>query len=218
MATYVETAAMANDTEPVGLFTEGAAGIAAIVLAIIALAGISTTALAAVTTIVIGVGLMVQGFNTAAENLRLPLIGGVAEFGSEVMTDCLGGGAGIVLGVLALIGLNPGVLLSAALIVFGGALLLSGALATRTRLGMPAGGAGIPLVAIPGSAATGGVELVMGVAAAVLGILALVTGEAHMAVLLLVGFIVVGAALLIVSATFGAALTRVFATNQTAAE
>lgn len=216
MATYVETGGMATDTEPVGLFTEGAAGIAAIVLAIIALAGVSTTALASIAAIVIGVGLMVQGFNTAAENLRLPMAGGVADFGGEVMVDCLGGGAGIVLGVLSLIGLGAGAahLLAPALIVFGGALMLSGALATRSRLVVPH--AGMPqAVSFPGSAATGGVEVLMGITAVVLGILALVLADKAM--LLLVGFIVVGAALLIVSATFGAALMRVFATTTTAA-
>lgn len=214
MATYVETGGMATDTEPVGLFTEGAAGIAAIVLAIIALAGVSTTALASIATIVIGVGLMVQAFNTAAENMRLPAAGGVAEFGGEVMVDCLGGGAGIVLGILGLIGLGAGAahLLAPALIVFGGALMLSGALATRSRLVMP--NAGMPQVmAVPGAAATGGVEVLMGIAAVVLGILSLVMADK--AILLLVGFIIVGAALLIVSATFGAALMRVFTTTRT---
>jgi hypothetical protein len=215
MATYVETGGRATDTEPVGLFTEGAAGIAAIVLAIIALAGVSTTALASVAVIVIGVGLMVQGFNTVAENLRVPMVGGIAEAGSEVMVDCLGGGAGIVLGVLALIGIGPAYLLAAALIVFGGALLLSGALAMRSQLVMPAPGM-TAAIAAPGSAATGSVEVLMGIAAMVLGILALVLADK--AVLLLVGFIVVGAALLIVSATFGAALMRVFSTASMAAE
>ncbi|HTW51941.1 MAG TPA: hypothetical protein VME45_08620 [Stellaceae bacterium] len=207
---------MATDTEPVGLLTEGAAGIAAIVLSIIALAGVSSSALASIAAIVIGVGLMVQGFNTAAENLRLPPVGGVAEFGGEVMVDFLGGGAGIVLGVLGLIGLSPAYLLAAALIVFGGALLLSGALSLRTRVAAmgPTG----QMIAMSGSAATGGVELLMGTAAVVLGILALVAGGPHAAILLLVGYIVVGAAMLIVSATFGAALMRVFAQGTVTAE
>jgi hypothetical protein len=197
MATYVEnTAGIAADSEPVGLLTEGAAGIATIVLAIIALAGIATTSLAAIATIVIGVGLMVQGFNTAADNMRVPIAGGFGEFGAEVMVDCLGGGAGIVLGVLALLGVNAAALMPAALIVFGGALLLSGALAMRPRIGSA------------GSSATGGVELLLGVAAIVLGILSLVLTMSG--VLLLVGFITLGAALLIVSATFGATLMRVF--------
>lgn len=217
MAIYTETGGMAADTEPVGLFTEGAAGIAAIVLSIIALAGISSSALASIAAIVIGVGLMVQGFNTAAENLRLPMVGGVAEFGGEVMADCLAGGAGIVLGVLALIGLSPAYLLAAALIVFGGSLLLSGALSMRSRVSATGPAGGVHLVTAPNSAATGGAELLLGVAAIVLGILALVHA-AGSAVLLLVGFMTVGAALLIVSATFGAALMHVFARDGVAAE
>jgi len=216
MATYVETATTVTDTEPVGLFTEGAAGIAAIALAIIALAGVSTTDLTSIAVIVIGVGLVVQGFNTAAESMRQPLAGGIAEFGGEVMVDCLAGGAGIVLGILALIGLHPEYLLAPALIEFGAALMLSGALAMRSRIAMPGPAGSMQMVALPGSAATGGVELLMGIAAAVLGILAL-TMPAH-AVLLLVGFIIIGAALLIVSATFGAALMSVLSTSRVAAE
>jgi hypothetical protein len=142
------------------------------------------------------------------------MAGGVAEFGGEVMIDCLGGGAGIVLGVLALIGLSAGYLLAPALIVFGGALLLSGGLAMRSRLVIPGPGL-VQAVPLPGSAATGSVEVLMGIAAMVLGILALVLADK--AVLLLVGFITVGAAMLIVSATFGAALMRVFATTNAAA-
>ena len=41
MATYVEGRGLATEAEPLGLLSEGAAGIAAIVLAVIALAGIS---------------------------------------------------------------------------------------------------------------------------------------------------------------------------------
>jgi len=69
MAVYVEGNGIA-DAEPFGLLTEGAAGIATIVLAIIAIAGISTGALAAITTIIIGVGLIVQAFTAAAEVSR----------------------------------------------------------------------------------------------------------------------------------------------------
>lgn len=212
MATLLENAGMAAETEPVGLFTEGAVGIATIVLAIVALAGVSSVTLAAIATIVIGVGLMAQAFNTAAENLRLPAAA-VADFGGEVMVDCLAGGTGIVLGVLALIGINPQYLMPAALIVFGGALLLSGALEMRTRTLIPAllaEGEGRRMLTMPGSAAASGMEVLMGIAAVVLGILSLLMTES--AVLLLVGYITVGAALLTVSATFGAALMSVLAT------
>ncbi|MBV8094564.1 MAG: hypothetical protein JO110_15330, partial [Acetobacteraceae bacterium] len=86
-ATFVQGREITSKAEPVGLLTEGAAGIAAIVLAILGLAGVSTGVLASITVIVIGVGLLVQGFNTGAEQARATSIANqrVAEFGAEVM-------------------------------------------------------------------------------------------------------------------------------------
>lgn len=209
MASYVEGRSLATETEPVGLLTEGAAGIAVVVLAIIALAGVSSSALVSIATIIVGVGLMVQGFNSAAENSR-GLPAAIPEFGGEVMVDCLAGGTGIVLGILALIGISTGYLLNAALIIFGAALLLSGALAMRGPVATPLG-AEATMVAYRGSPAAGGMEMLIGVAAVVLGILSFVLP--HAGVLTMVGFIAVGAALLLVSATFGSAMLRVFAST-----
>ncbi len=131
MAVYSESRGRANEAEPIGLLTEGAAGIAVIVLTVIALAGISTGALTSIAAIVIGVGLLVQAFNSAAEEARVTTPD--ASLGAqgialawEVMADCMCGLTGIVLGVLALVGINAAHLLPAAVIVFGGSLLLSG--------------------------------------------------------------------------------------------
>lgn len=219
MTSFVEGRGMADDVEPVGLLTEGAAGLAVIVLAIIALAGASSAgALTAIATIVVGVGLMVQGFNTAAENARLmspELAGlGAGESAGEVMVDCLAGGVGIVLGILALIGVSAApVLLPAALIVFGAALLLSGALELRGPTVVPLSPTTAQTLS-RGSAGTGGMEAIIGIAAVVLGILALLT--AHSGVLVMVGFIAVGAAMLLVSATFSGAVMRIFTSSTTA--
>jgi hypothetical protein len=195
------------ETEPVGLLTESAAGIAVVVLAIIALAGVSSSALLAIATIIVGVGLMVQGFNSAAENFRVGVPAAIPDFGGEVMVDCLAGGTGIVLGILALIGISTAYLLEAALIVFGGALLLSGAMAMRGPVSTSLGG-DVTMVVHRGSFAAGGMEILIGLAVIVLGILSPVL---HAGVLTMVGFIAVGASLLLVSATFGSATLRVFA-------
>jgi len=212
MATYVEGTGVTRDAEPVGLLTEGAAGIAVIALAIIALAGVSVDALASIATIVIGVGLMVQGFNTAGESSRVMVgTGAMAqapEWSGEIVVDLIGGLAGIVLGILALVGVHAFYLMSAALIVFGAALLLSGAMAMQSRA-MPVMAAGATqIVAYRGGSATGGMEVLVGIAAAVLGILSLVMAATVGGVLILVGFIAVGATLLTVSATFSTALLR----------
>lgn len=204
MATYVEGRAVATDAEPLGLLSEGAAGIAAIVLAVIALAGVSPETIAAIITIVIGIGLMVQAFNSAAESSKSMAVGAAAsaqatEIGGAAMVDILTGITGIVLGVLALVGINASHLVPAALIVFGGGLLLGGAIEMRPG----------PL---PSSAAAGGMEVMVGMAAIVLGILSLIL--MHSSVLVLVGFIAVGAAMLMVSATFSGAVTRLFAATE----
>jgi hypothetical protein len=215
MATYVERRGFANDAEPVGLLTEGAAGIAVIVLAIIALAGVSADALTSIAAIVIGVGLMVQAFNSAAEHSKMMTANAAkgahaAEFGGDVMVDCLSGLTGIVLGILALVGINAAQLLPPALIVFGGALLVGGVVSARPRTTLSTSGSESEALAVTyqGSAAAGGMEILIGIAAIVLGILSLLMTGTW--VLVLVGFIAVGAAMLLVSATFSGAVMRLF--------
>jgi hypothetical protein len=214
MAMYVDSRASANEAEPVGLLTEGAAGIAVIVLAIIALAGVSVEILASIATIVIGVGLMVQAFNSAAEHSTMMAANAAtgtpaARFGGDVLVDCMCGLTGIVLGILALVGVNAAHLLPAALIVFGSALLVGGAVSERPRtLALSEPGAEASTVTYQGSAAASGMEILIGLAAIVLGILSvLMTGTS---VLVLVGFIAVGAAMLFFSATFSGAVMRLF--------
>jgi hypothetical protein len=218
MAMYVENRRFADEAEPVGLLTEGAAGIATIVLAIIALAGISAGALASIATIVIGVGLMVQAFNSAAEGSKMMTAEMAASqhtaaFGCEVMVDLMCGLTGVVLGILALVGISTAYLVPAALIVFGGALLLSGAISMRPRTFSTATSAGqTQTVSYQGSAAASGIEVLIGLAAVVLGILSVIFAATVSWVLVLVGFIAVGAALLLVSATVSNAMLRLFAT------
>jgi len=214
MAIYVEGRGLANEAEPVGLMTEGAAGIAVIVLAVIALAGISSAILASIATIVIGVGLMVQAFNSAAESAKIAHMGAGTDIGGEVMVDSLCGVTGIVLGILALVGISTAHLVPAALIVFGGALLLGGAISMRPRnLPMVNPGSEPRIVSFQGSAAAGGMEVLIGIAAIVLGILSLLLVGSG--VLVLVGLLAVGAALLLVSATFSGAVMRMFTATAT---
>lgn len=216
MAVYAETRARIGEVEPFGLLTEGAAGIAVIVLAIVALAGISAELLAAIAAIVIGVGLTVQAFNSAAEEARVMIPGtGAGEqdatLGGEVIVDCMCGFTGIVLGILALVGVHAAHLLPPALIVFGGSLLLSGFISVWPRpLRVATAGTEAQIVTYRGSPAAAGVEILVGLAAVVLGILSVIM--APFGVLILVGFLAVGAALLMVSATFAGTAMRLFAT------
>jgi len=162
-------------------------------------------------TIVIGVGRIVQAFNSAAENSRVAANAvPIPDIGGGMMVDCLACITGIVLGVLALVGVNAPHLVPAALIVFGGALPLSGAIgmwpAAASQVTTPGGQTQV--VSYQSSAATAGMEILVGIAGIVLGILSLIFMGSW--VLVLVGFIAVGAALLMVSATFSGTVMRLF--------
>lgn len=225
--TVYEGKSLAAETEPFGLLTEGAAGIAVIVLAIIGLSGTQPGLLAAIATIVIGVGLLVQGFNTAAEYSRVvaPSVssaGVVAasgiDVGGDVMTAFAAGVAGIVLGILGLLSIHTEYLIPAAVIVFGAELLLAGSLSIGRgpmAVATPTGQTGttVAMRHYGSSAGASGLEIMVGVAAIILGILSIVF-VAHLtaasAVLALVALIAIGAAMLVVSASFGGAVNRLF--------
>jgi len=158
------------------------AGIAAIVLAILGLIGMAPALLLSVTTIVVGVALLFEGGSIAARLARLTTDvthRADTEFVGEGMAvESLGGLVGIVLGILALIGITPIVLLAASAIVFGVSLIVeSGANARLNRLmyswGTPEE---IRLHQLAGEAvaASSGAELLFGLGGIVLGILALI--------------------------------------------
>jgi hypothetical protein len=210
MAIYQSGGAWTASPAAVGPMTEGAAGIAVIVLSILGLAAISSGVLAAIATIVIGVGLLIEAADTGLEYARStrPVADAgaaprSAQLGADVSVELMCGVAGIVLGVLALLGAGTAVhLLPAALIVFGGALLLVGfsatTIGTARRLESATGAAAITVESELASAR--GVQVLVGITAIVLGILAAVLAAGP--TLLMVGLLVVGAGLLATSANF----------------
>jgi len=216
MAVYQTTGAW-TDTAQVGPMTEGAAGIAVIVLAILALASISPGVLTPIAAIVIGVGLLIEAANTGIEYSRVSaqgMQGGAlqtAQLGADVSVELIAGVVGIVLGVLALIGAATDMhLLPASLIVFGGAMLLAGLSATSisTVSGVDGGPGG--MVAVQSELAPArGLQVLAGISAIVLGILAFVLTAGP--TLLMVGFLVVGPALLATSANFTQSFMRMLA-------
>jgi len=148
-----------------GSAIEAIGALAAMALAIVGLAGILSVTVAAIATIILGAAILTQGgaFTT-----------GAVKAGSGVETrfcECtssasfLGGMAGIVLGVLALLNIAAPTLLATAVIVFGATFFLGGG-------SMPLGSAETPSPAF-GWAPTGG-EIMVGLATMVLGILAVV--------------------------------------------
>ncbi|HUA38877.1 MAG TPA: hypothetical protein VMA35_10845 [Candidatus Sulfopaludibacter sp.] len=161
---------------------EGVGSIAAIILTILGLARVLPTDLSAVAVIGIGISLLFEGGTVGARFSRLLASAGgrvtnVMDLGGGMTAEFMAGAAGVVLGLLALLGIAPTILPPVAAIVFGGALLLgSGAAARLSYMEITNGRSqeGIDEVAREAVAAAAGAQVLTGLAAGLLGILALV--------------------------------------------
>lgn len=211
MAMSDTTTTVSTATETSGIFAEAVGGIATIVLAIIALGGTSEPFLLAIATIVFGAALLIEATSIGTDYIHLP-----AAFGAEAGAGGLGavllaGVAGIILGVLALIGIFSTVLTAAAVIVFGSAMILSSsAMASlQSMKSRVYGGSSFSMV----SSATSGAQALAGIAVIVLGILS-VSGVRSQP-LALVGLLVLGAALLATGNGMNNAFVAAFRTRAT---
>lgn len=186
--------------------TIGGAG--AVVLAILALAGLLPAYLAAIATIAVGAALLFEG--AAVAGRYRDLLKRVSEneiqsteLGGGVSAESLGGLAGIALGILALLGVAPMALMSVAMIVLGGALLLSAGATSRLnhlRMGKNASPMA-QLVAREAVSTAAGTQVLAGAGAIVLGILA-VQGIASL-VLVDVAALALGASVLLSGTALG---------------
>jgi len=181
-----------------GSMVETIAGGAALVLSIIALAGIEGMTLSAVVCIVLGSALLLQGWAMGARYTHLihetetGWWSTAAELGGGVTVGFLAGACGIVLGLLTLLGMADTVLLPVAAIVFGGALLLTCGATSKLNYLLMTQGETEPkqhVLARGGVAAAASLQVLLGLGAVVLGILALLHIEWMM--LMLIGLLAV---------------------------
>lgn len=182
-----------------GTVVELIVGIAAVTTTTLGLLGISPLGMAEVATILVGGALLFEGAaivtrtrfrrgGLESDDMRRDA-GQIGGTGMEV----IGGIVGIALGVVALFGVAPLFLMPIALIVFGGALMFGSAGTARIHEQSPAKMAS-------------GVQLVAGVIAVALGILALL--EFAPLTLSLVGLLLVSATVLLSGSVLGARLGR----------
>jgi hypothetical protein len=133
------------------------------------------------------------------------------EVGGGMSAESLAGIAGIVLGILALLGVAPRALCSVALIAFGAGLLFGSVVKGRfASLHSAHSGFGETTRRIIDESirASAGGEVLVGVGAVVLGILALL--GLNSVTLVLIGFLGVGTALLLSGTAFGARMLGLF--------
>jgi hypothetical protein len=188
------------DTAAYGGLIDAIGGIATAILAIVGLTGLDAERMAGIATIVLGASLLVQGGTILSEYAHV-FNGGQTPAAERVGGDGVAamfmvGAGGLVLGVLALLGMVSVALTGIAVIAYGSALVLSST-TVRNLHGLHAQSmhlvssrSGYELLA--GQMATGsaGVQLLTGLTATVLGILAVAGHEPVMltlAALLILG-------------------------------
>jgi len=207
-----------HETAVYGGLADAIGGLATVVIAIVGLSGMNAAMMAAIATIVFGAALLIQGGTMLSEYARIIFPAGstATNFegfgGGSLSVVFLVGVAGIVLGVLSLLRLEPAVLTPIAAIAFGSALVLSsnavwqlhvlGQEALRARRADLAGGEILASEMAFGSA---GVQALSGLAVIVLGVLALV-GAANALTLNLVALVALGATIIFTGGSLSATL------------
>ena len=194
-------------TAAVGGAMDAIGGIATAVLAIIGLAGWRPELLAGVATIVFGAALLIQGGALLSEYAQVFTPAGALQTASDAVGgDGLAamfpvGIAGIVLGILALLGIASYALTSISVIAFGAALMLSAQsvrrlykLQSEAQVASAVSYSTREFLAGEMAAGAAGIQFVAGLAALVLGIIAVVmTATVRNEVLTLVALLIVGA-------------------------
>jgi len=186
-----------------GSSTEALAGAGAVVLAILGLAGIAPAYMVAIAAIALGAALIFNGGAIAMEYSRIMAASGngtlqTVELGGGLSSQIGAGVAAVVLGVLALLGIKPEILISISAIVLGVSMVFSSGLVSRLNtLKIETSGEQdvAKRVAHEAVSAATGTDVLVGLAAAVLGVLSLV-GFAPMT-LNLVAMLALGAAVLL---------------------
>ncbi|MBI4723939.1 MAG: hypothetical protein HY765_02755 [Rhodomicrobium sp.] len=207
------TESLFGESASYGGFVDAIGGIATVALAVVGLAGTASGMMAAIATVVFGAALLIQGGAMLSEYARIIFPQGAAvssnvQFGGGSLSAVfLAGAAGIVLGILALLGLNPNILTAAAVIAFGVALVLSSNsvwhlhMIKRSALsaGEQASSSGAEILAHEMAFGSASVPALAGLSAIVLGILGL--AGLNTVALTLVALLAIGGALIVTGST-----------------
>jgi hypothetical protein len=183
-----------------GSTVETLLGLAAVVLSILALAGLAPTPLASISVIAAGAALLFEGTAVRRTTSATETEDSLLKGGIEV--ESVAGIAAIALGVLSLIKLSPITLLPVAAIVLGGGMLIgSGAMSVeRERVHATAE----EYAGARATTATVGVRTLVGAGAVVLGILGLLGNSPIL--LTLIAILSIGGGILLSGPTFGGRL------------
>lgn len=191
-----------------GTAVEGIVGLSAAVLAILGLAGGYTDMLLSVATVVLGIAMIIEGRVVIGRfSSVMREIGEIQGFRTTyggMSIEVLAGIAGVTLGMLSLMGVNPTMLCSSAVIVSGAAVLFSASTIAMINSIIASGGSKNPIlqsVAASMSATSSDVRVLVGIGALTLGILAVL--KINPQTLALTGVLSLGGSLFLETFAFG---------------
>jgi hypothetical protein len=197
----------AKQWEGASVMTEALLALGSVVLSILGIVGLFPTYISAIAVIGLGVVLLFRSVEVVVQYSELLYEAGAtnqidaSRVSQGITTELLAGMAGIVMGVLALLGIALTTLLSVAVITYGAAMLLtSGESLCLDSLDLKENDVVRQLIHSM-SLASAGAQALVGLAAMVLGILGLV-GIAS-TILVLVALLAMSASILLRSSSVG---------------
>ena len=215
------TGMTADRTAAYGGLADAVGGIATIVLAVAGLANAGQETMPSIAAIVFGAALLIEGGAMLSEYALIAFPDGAPAMSarhsgvSSLSVIFLAGAAGIVLGILGLLGIRTNTLVAAAIITYGTALVVSSNAVWRLHLlkrsSLAAGPApsqsGSEILANELAFESSGLQALAGLAAVVLGVLA-IAGGGDAAILSLVALLALGGALILTGTTLSATVLR----------
>jgi hypothetical protein len=191
-----------------GTLIEGIGGAATVVLAILGLTGVMPLELAAIAVIVFGVALGAEGGTIGTRFARvLARTSGEAEItdlGGAMSAELLGGATGVLLGLLAVLHIAPMQLVPIAVVVFGSSLLMGHWATSRVSALAFGSNPDAHAVAREAALAAASSQMLVGIGAVTLGIIAIVGVEAT--TLTLAALLALGASLVLSGTTVGSSM------------
>lgn len=214
---------LSRENAAYGGFADAIGGIATIVLAVLGLAGVRPTMMVAIATVVFGVALLIQVGTMLSEYASTIFPPGtnpssIHQFGgSSLSAVFMVGAAGIVLGILALLGIHAVELTPIAVIAYGAALALSSNSVSQlyaikhaaTTIESESTLAGREILASELASGSAGIQALAGLAAVVLGILAIAGTGVDDVILILVALLGLGATLILTGSTLSGTMMSV---------
>ncbi len=157
-----------------GSTAEAIVGAGAVIMAVIGLTNMWPAYMAPIATIAVGAAVLFEGGAIAARYSHLAASVGARELGGGLSGELIGGAAGVVLGILALLEVGPPTLMPIAIIVLGATLLIGSSATARLRfLSSSTMSDRARAVTREAIEMASGTEVLIGLSAIILGILAL---------------------------------------------